>query len=189
MLARLVLIISLLVLTVGGTLWYRGERNYRPSPIAEAQRTDLISMSQIFPGGSAPPQSPAPIAYDESAFAISEGQHLFEAFNCNGCHQNGGGGIGPALMDDKWVYGSAPRNIFATIIEGRPNGMPSFRNKIPDAQVWELVAYVRSLSGLVPVAVRSSREDTMQVRPPGTLQGTEPPHEGGTVPPGAEHAQ
>ena len=26
--------------------------------------------------------------------------------------------------------------------------MPSFRGRIPDAQVWQLVAYVRSMSGL-----------------------------------------
>jgi len=45
-------------------------------------------------------------------------------------------------MDDEWIYGFEPVNIFATIVEGRPNGMPSFRNRIPDYQVWQLVAYV-----------------------------------------------
>jgi cytochrome c oxidase cbb3-type subunit 3 len=29
-------------------------------------------------------------------------------------------------MDDQWVYGDAPQNLFATIVQGRPNGMPSF---------------------------------------------------------------
>ena len=37
----------------------------------------------------------------------------------------------------------------ATIVEGRPNGMPSFGGRIPDEQVWQLVAYVRSMSGQV----------------------------------------
>ena len=82
------------------------------------------------------------------------------------------------------VYGSEPRNIYQTIIEGRPNGMPSFRNKIPDQQVWQLVAYVRSLSGLVPSSVRSARDDAMQTKPPGTLQDSEQPK-----PSGAEHPQ
>jgi mono/diheme cytochrome c family protein len=27
-------------------------------------------------------------------------------------------------MDDKWLYGSEPENIVASILEGRPNGMP-----------------------------------------------------------------
>ena len=35
------------------------------------------------------------------------------------------------------------------IVEGRPNGMPSFRGKIPDQQIWQLAAYVRAMSGNV----------------------------------------
>ena len=58
---------------------------------------------------------------------------LFTSYNCVGCHgSGGGGGMGPPLKDHKWIYGADPANIFATIVEGRPNGMPSCRNKIPD---------------------------------------------------------
>ena len=71
--------------------------------------------------------------YENNAFHISRGQRLFRWFNCNGCHANGGGGMGPALMDDEWRYGGSIEQIYATIIEGRPNGMPSFRGKITDA--------------------------------------------------------
>jgi cytochrome c oxidase cbb3-type subunit 3 len=67
-------------------------------------------------------------------------------------------------MDDRWIYGSDPENIFSTIVEGRPNGMPSFRGKIPDYQVWQLVAYVQSLSGNVPKDAAGGRPDSMQVR-------------------------
>ena len=35
-------------------------------------------------------------------------------------------------MDREWIYGGQPANIFATIVEGRPNGMPSWRGRIPD---------------------------------------------------------
>jgi cytochrome c oxidase cbb3-type subunit 3 len=189
MFARIVLILSLLVLIIGGTVWYRGAREYRPSPVSLAERTDQVTLSRNFPGGSPPVMPSTRTNYDESGYAVSEGSHLYQAFNCNGCHQNGGGGIGPALMDDKWIYGSEPRNIFATIVEGRPNGMPAFRGKIPDAQIWQIVAYVRSMSGLVPAAVRSSREDAMQTHPPTTLQSPETPHPGGNVPPSAERTQ
>ena len=68
--------------------------------------------------------------------------------------------MGPPLMDDEWIYGSEPQNIYATIVEGRPNGMPSFRGKIPDQQVWELVAYVRSMSGLLRQDVAPPRAAT-----------------------------
>src|SRR5204862_1075855 len=86
--------------------------------------------------------------YEENAYALSEGQHLYDYFNCVGCHAHGGGGMGPALMDDKWIYGYNPGQIFASIVQGRPNGMPAFRDRIVDYQVWQLAAYVRSLSGL-----------------------------------------
>ena len=48
-------------------------------------------------------------------------------------------------MDDQWIYGGAPANIVATILEGRPNGMPA-QGKIPDHQAMQLAAY-RSISG------------------------------------------
>lgn len=104
--------------------------------------------------------------YEENAYALSEGQHLFDSFNCVGCHAHGGGGMGPPLMDDKWIYGHNPEQIFATIIEGRPNGMPSFRGRIPDYQVWEIAAYVRSLSGLVGHNAAPGRTDHMEGKRP-----------------------
>jgi cytochrome c oxidase cbb3-type subunit 3 len=67
-------------------------------------------------------------------------------------------------MDDKWLYGSEPENIFETIVQGRPNGMPAFGNKIVSDQVWQIVAYVRSMSGLLRKDVAPGRSDDMQVR-------------------------
>ena len=87
--------------------------------------------------------------YQENAWGISEGKRLFTQFNCVGCHANGGGGIGPPLMDDEWIYGHRADQIFRAILEGRPNGMPSFAGRIPDYQIWEIAAYVRSMGGLV----------------------------------------
>jgi cytochrome c oxidase cbb3-type subunit 3 len=74
--------------------------------------------------------------------------------------------MGPPLMDDEWIYGSDASQIFSSIVEGRPNGMPSFQGKVPNHQVWQLVAYVRSLSGLTAKAARPGREDNMQVKTP-----------------------
>ena len=48
-------------------------------------------------------------------------------------------------MDDVWIYGKEPGNVFATIVEGRPNGMPAWRGKIPEYQIWQIVTYVESL--------------------------------------------
>ena len=85
--------------------------------------------------------------------------------------------MGPPLMDDRWIYGHSPEQIFATIIEGRPNGMPAFGSKIPEYQVWQLAAYVRSMSGLVPKDAAPGREDDMKTAPPENSAKTESPVE------------
>lgn len=104
--------------------------------------------------------------YDRSAWAINEGHHLYTAFNCNGCHGQGGGGEGPPLMDRRWRYGSEPGNLFASIIEGRPNGMPSYRGKLTEMQTWQLVSYVRALGGIVDLDAQPGRADSLSGHPP-----------------------
>lgn len=79
--------------------------------------------------------------------AEQRGMRAFNAFNCVGCHMgNGGGGMGPALSNDFFVYGGAPENIYLTIVQGRPAGMPAWGAVLPESVVWDIVAYVKSLS-------------------------------------------
>jgi cytochrome c oxidase cbb3-type subunit 3 len=118
--------------------------------------------------------------FQENAYGIAEGKRLFSAFNCVGCHANGGGGMGPPLMDDEWIYGSHPANVFQSIVEGRPNGMPSWRNKIPDAQVWQLVAYIQSMSGQAPIAALPGRSDHMRYSTPENARSAGTPVQTGT---------
>ena len=56
--------------------------------------------------------------------------------------------MGPPLMDDKWIYGSRPVNLFDVIVEGRPGGMPAFGSKMPDDQIWKIIAYIESMGGM-----------------------------------------
>jgi cytochrome c oxidase cbb3-type subunit 3 len=140
----------------------REERRFSESPPASTP-LEAVVLSDLRPGGTPPPQAPS-FAYASNAYAISQGKQLYEWFNCNGCHAMGGGAIGPALMDDQWIYGDAPQNIYATIVQGRPNGMPSFGGKIPPQQVWQLVAYVRSLAGEVRKDADTSRSDHLFTR-------------------------
>ena len=74
--------------------------------------------------------------------------------------------MGPPLMDAKWRYGGRIDQIAASIAEGRPNGMPSFRNKLPDYQIWQLTAYVRSMSGQAAKDAAPGRDDDMQMKTP-----------------------
>lgn len=142
----------------------REERGFRVKT-PDADRINSKRLSTLQPGQ---PQNEPSVRneYEENAYALSEGKHLFEYMNCTGCHAHGGGGIGPPLMDAKWIYGGEPEKVFATIVEGRPNGMPSFRGKLPDYQVWQLVAYVRSLSGQASKNAATSRDDDMQYKKP-----------------------
>ena len=139
----------------------REERRFRESP--PATTPSAVRVSALQPGTVAD-TTHAANPYESSAYAQSEWQRLFGWYNCAGCHANGGGGMGPPLMDDEWIYGSSGENIYNTIIQGRPNGMPSFRGKLGDDQVWQLAAYVRSMSGLLAKDVASGRNDDMQGR-------------------------
>jgi cytochrome c oxidase cbb3-type subunit 3 len=102
-------------------------------------------------GGTHIPRSKMPqqVAnpYEGNNDALTQGRELFHKMNCIGCHAaEGGGGIGPPLSDNNWIYGGEPAQIYLTIAQGRPNGMPSFANALPPQSIWKLVTYVRSLS-------------------------------------------
>jgi len=162
----------------------REERGFRVDP-PSSSRVNTIRLSELQPG----PAQPMPATkneYEENAYAVSEGARLYQWYNCVGCHAHGGGGMGPPLMDEKWLYGADPAQIFSTIVEGRPNGMPSFRGKVPDHQVWQLVAYVRSMSGQVPKDVAPGREDNMSTKKPESMTEEKPPSKSGGVPKSAE---
>jgi cytochrome c oxidase cbb3-type subunit 3 len=107
---------------------------------------------------------------------------LWTWYNCSGCHANGGGGPGPALMDDVWIYGGDAGTIYLTIANGRPNGMPAFGNRIPKDQIWQLAAYVRSLAGLASADAAPNRDDAFLTRTPESFSDPQKPE---TVKPSA----
>jgi cytochrome c oxidase cbb3-type subunit 3 len=108
--------------------------------------------------------------YSDNASAIATGWQLFTGYNCAGCHSAyAGGGMGPNLRDSIWIYGSTDADLFSTIAEGRPNGMPAWGGRLPDDHIWKIIAYIRTLG--------SSAEP---VRPP--KPSYEPP-----APPPKEH--
>ena len=121
----------------------REKRDVRPSPIRTAVFADAARESTLEPGGALPHYE-ASNPYDKSAYAISEGQRLFGWYNCSGCHSHGGGGIGPPLIKQSWIYGGEPDNIFDTIVKGRPTACP------PGAGVSPTIKSGRSWPSSVP---------------------------------------
>jgi cytochrome c oxidase cbb3-type subunit 3 len=152
-------LLALLVLLLAAAC-RREQRTLVNSPRAADSPVGVVRLSELQPGQKLPDVRVRNGA-EERAFDLNEGKRLYGQMNCVGCHAHGGGGIGPPLMDQYWIYGSDAENIRATILEGRPNGMPSYAGKLKDYQVWQLVAYVRSLSGLVPKFAAPSRSDHM----------------------------
>jgi cytochrome c oxidase cbb3-type subunit 3 len=140
----------------------REERRFE-EPLPAGARSG-IALTELQAGTQTPPLA-TDGPYEYNAYAISQGKRLFDWYNCSGCHGHGGGDSGPALMDDHWIYGSAPGNIFATVVEGRPNGMPAFRDRLNDVQIWQLVAYVESLTGRLSRDALPARNDHLFDKP------------------------
>jgi cytochrome c oxidase cbb3-type subunit 3 len=53
--------------------------------------------------------------------------------------------MGPSLRDNVWLYGNRDDQIFSSIAQGRSNGMPSWGSRIPEDQIWQIVAYIKSM--------------------------------------------
>lgn len=84
--------------------------------------------------------------YNGDPVANQDGRRLFDWYNCSGCHGgHAGGGMGPSLRDGTWIYGNRDDQIFDSIARGRANGMPAWGLKIPESQIWELVAYIKTM--------------------------------------------
>ena len=89
---------------------------------------------------------PRAAKYYDNQNAVTIGKALFYSMNCSGCHSNGGGGMGPPLLNGPRRYGARLEQIRQSIADGRPNGMPSWGARLTDADLWSLAAYVRSMS-------------------------------------------
>ncbi|WP_224963422.1 c-type cytochrome [Geomonas subterranea] len=76
---------------------------------------------------------------------IAAGKKEFAA-RCASCHgADGKGGIGPDLTAKQFKYGRTAPEVTASISDGRPGGMPGFKNELSGDKIQGLVQYVLSL--------------------------------------------
>jgi len=121
------------------------------------------------------PQNP----YEGDQVAMVEGRRLFVWYNCYGCHGgHGGGGMGPSLRDPVWRYGGDPAHVFASIAEGRGQGMPAWGTKIPQDQIWKLVTYIKSMRTPQEPDTPLLAPQPPVTHPYATQQQTKPPSHG-----------
>jgi cytochrome c oxidase cbb3-type subunit 3 len=131
--------VTLLLLAAAGCT-----RSNSPVAAAGAEPAVPTTVGPV-PGGVSPPVTRVD-PYSADPVAIQDGRRLFNWYNCSGCHGgHGGGGMGPSLRDKVWLYGSRDDQIFDSIAEGRSKGMPAWGTKIPEQQIWQLVAYIKSM--------------------------------------------
>lgn len=68
--------------------------------------------------------------------------------NCSACHRPDGKGVKgafPALSGNALVQGD-PFGVAAVVLKGR-NGMPSFKDELTDAQLSDVLTYIRTSWG------------------------------------------
>ena len=140
---RTIWVAILLALSLAGTaigFAQMASPQLQASPAEQLQHTPVSDLHI-----GVPAQMKNPYAGDR--YAWMQGKKLFTAMNCAGCHApGGGGGMGPALTDNVWIYGGSPAQIYLTIMHGRPNGMPQWGTVLPPKSIWQLVTYVETLS-------------------------------------------
>ena len=142
-----------------------GQAALRTPTSAASEEPALIAHPEYLRPGlaAATPQSTLPNPREHDPRALEEGKQLFVSYNCADCHgSEGSGGVGPSLQDDRWHFGGTAGEVYESIAQGRPDGMPAWGGRIPGAQVWALVTYVRSLSAGLDLSTENFEGATVQ---------------------------
>ncbi|MEK6300327.1 MAG: c-type cytochrome [Acidobacteriota bacterium] len=93
-----------------------------------------------------------PVPGDESS--IAEGRKVY-LLHCASCHGQAGkgdgsmalaGGTPSNLVDETWDHGSSDGEIFVVIRDGTSSDMESYKDKLTEKQIWQMVNFIRSLS-------------------------------------------
>lgn len=112
-----------------------------------------VPIGQMAGAMTSPEVLSTPNPYAGNPHAVMEGKALYRKMNCAGCHAYGGAGnMGPSLIDTYWRYGGLPIQIYKSIHDGRPEGMPAWGDQLPPQDIWKLVAYIQSLGGSFPAS-------------------------------------
>jgi cbb3-type cytochrome c oxidase subunit III len=92
-----------------------------------------------------------PVAADPAS--VEDGKKLYSR-HCASCHGPAGKGDGgmalsggtPAnLTDETWDHGSSDGEIFVVIRDGTSTDMESYKDKLTEKQIWNLVNFIRSI--------------------------------------------
>ncbi|MBY4593253.1 MULTISPECIES: c-type cytochrome [Rhizobium] len=153
-------------LTVSALLgWIDHPREFRLDPAITAE----LEQFRLMPNGisGAPPEIDFALGqpYENDSYNLSQGKRLYTWFGCPSCHGDGRGAAGPSFLDGWWLYGPEMVSIVASIRDGRPHGMPPFRNRMTIEQIWQLAGYVQTIGAYSAKVAAPGRNDTKHTRP------------------------
>lgn len=95
------------------------------------------------------------------ASELEKGATLYQA-NCMACHAgDGGGGIGPNLVDEHWILGGGIKNVFHTISEGgrAGKGMVAWKSIMSPTEIQQVASYILDLQGTTPANPKEAEGD------------------------------
>lgn len=129
-----------------------------------------LAAEEAAPGGGSPLETARNAEkgslkspYSDYASVAEEGRKKYLAAGCNGCHGMGGGGMGPPLTNQVWVYGKDDDTLFRLIALGSDElqkqgysrkgsenvvgPMPPFGGIVKsDDDLWKIIAFIRSVN-------------------------------------------
>ena len=121
-------------------------RNVTPKQFADTAR--FVAHNQGMIAGLVLPRDTLLLRnpFEGNAEALAAGEKLYISYNCMDCHGAGGSGaMAPAFIDGRWHFGGSPAQVYESIYQGRPDGMPAWGGLLDQHSIWRLVSYVRSL--------------------------------------------
>jgi mono/diheme cytochrome c family protein len=142
------------------------------APPADAAKPSGGAAAPAAGGGGGTPQQTAEKAakgslknpHTDAKSVAQEGQKIYMAAGCNGCHGGtGGGGMGPPLTNQVWVYGSDDDTLFRLVALGSDGlqkqgytrkGSENVVGPMPpqgtivksDDDLWKIIAWIRTIN-------------------------------------------
>lgn len=86
---------------------------------------------------------------------MDEGAKMYKR-KCKLCHgRELGGGIGPNLTDEYWIYGGSNTTMAVIIGQGTENGMMGYEDKLTGAEGAAIIAFIQSKKGTNPEGAKA----------------------------------